>query len=202
MLFQDSHHKKILLKLCILLTSDPPDFPVILVQIIRHQPSHMSANAVPNEVHIIRLHPSRMMRNILDQLRYATAGKTRTPLHLAEAGFLHCRAVVHNDDVVIATLEVRFPDIRAGRQIPTTAKPMDHNLDRMCRVPHGVEQRFGVEHVQLLAKLLGLSRVQEEVDLRMRTPVRLLQTRRGVKHILRVIGLLSCKQMKKRTNIF
>lgn len=152
-------------------------------QVIRHQPSNVRPHAVPNQVQIVRRNSARVMRNVLDQLRNAQAAKAGSPLDLTEAWFRHRRSVVHDDDVVVPPDEVRLAHVRTRRKVATAAEAMNHNFDRMFRVPVGVVQRFPVQHVDQLRVLLGAFGVQVEFDSRMWAAVRFLEAGRGVEHV-------------------
>lgn len=158
-------------------TGNPAQFPLFGLQMIRHQSGNVRAHTVPNKVHIIGQHATRMPRQILDQLCNAQAAEARRPLHLAETWFLHQAAVVDDDDVVVAAPEVRLAYVRTGIVVATAAKPVYHDLGGMRPIEVRPIQRFGVQHVQQLRLLLGATRVQVELDAGVRTAVRLLDAR-------------------------
>lgn len=112
-------------------TSNPAQLALVRRKVIGHQTGNMRANTVPDKVDIIGQHAARMSRQILDQLRNAQAPETRCPLHLAQARLLHQAAVVDDDDVVVAALEVRLADVRTGVVVATAAKAVYHDFGGM-----------------------------------------------------------------------
>lgn len=144
-------------------------------QVVGHEARDVRADAVPDEVHLVGRDAARVARDVLDHLRDAEAAEARRPVHLAQAGLAHRAAVVHDDDVVVAAPEVRLAHVGARREVAAAAEAVDHHLRRVRRVEVRVVERLRVEDVQLLAELLRAPRVQVEVYLRMRAPVRLLK---------------------------
>lgn len=156
---------------------DPAQLALLGLQIVGHQSGDVGAHAVPNKMQVVRLNATRMPGQVLHQLRDAQASKPGSPVHLAEARLLDRVGIVYNNDVVLAHTEVGLSQIRTGTQGPATAKAMDDYLGGMPRIEVRVVEGVGVQDIYELRLLLGAPRVQVELDLRVRTPVRLLQAR-------------------------
>lgn len=160
---------------------DPAQLALLRLQIVSHQTGDVGTHTVANEVQVVRLDATRMSGEVFDQLGDAQAAEPRSPVHLTQTRFLNGIRVVHYDDVVLAHTEVGLPQIGTGTQSPAAAESMDYDLGGMAWIEVRVVQGVRIQDIYELRLLLGASRVQIELDLRMRTAVRLLQAR--IRHI-------------------
>lgn len=157
-------------------TSDASQLSLLRFQLVCDETGYMGADTVPNEMHTVWRYPPWMLRNVLDQLSDAQAAESRRPFHLAQTWFLYRTTIIHDYDIVVAEFEICIADVRARREISATAEAMNHNFGGVSPVEMRVVEGLRVQHVQFLWCLLGTTRIQIELDLWMRTPVRLLKT--------------------------
>lgn len=80
---------------------------LIIGQIIGDQSGDVSANAVSKDMNILRPCASRMIPQVPHQLRDTSRTEIWSPLYLRETGFAYQRAVINNDDIIVASSEVR-----------------------------------------------------------------------------------------------
>jgi hypothetical protein len=85
------------------ITCDSADFAK--TDVISNKSGNVRANAVADEVEGIGRRAADLVQ-VVEQLGDAARAKSRSPSNLTEAGLLHQRAVIHNDDVVLAPVEI------------------------------------------------------------------------------------------------
>lgn len=158
-------------------TSDASELSLLRFQLVCNETGYMSSDTVSDEMHTVWRYPPWMLRNVLHQLSYAQTAEPGRPFHLAQTWFLHRTTIIHDYDVVVAELKVCIADVRTGRKISATAKTMDYYFGGVSPIEMCVIEGLRVQHIQFLWCLLCTTRIQIELDLRMRTPVRLLKAR-------------------------
>lgn len=113
-----------------------------------------------------------MSCQILGQLGDAKTSEAWRPLHLAEARLLDGRTIIDDNDVVVATLEIGITNVWAGRKVSATAKAVNDNFGRMRPIEVRIVQGVRIEYVQEFGLFLRSPRIEEELNLWMRTSKR------------------------------
>lgn len=80
---------------------------LIVGQIIGDQSGDMGAHAIPKDMNILRPRASRMIPQVPHQLRDTSRTEIWSPLYLRETGLAYQRTVINDNDIVIASSEVR-----------------------------------------------------------------------------------------------